>query len=1034
LLANSTKIQFLKKPVFKYLLILLLIPFLGTVLFAQNLSFAKKIKQFTIDNGLPNNNITALVQDNYGFIWVGTSSGLCRYDGYNFVLYTNIIGDTNSISSNGISSLCVDKNGFMWVTTSNGLNRYNFATQKFTHYRHNENNNNSIANNNTQFVYEDKAGTIWVAAYQTLDKLDIKTGNFTHYLPPSKKVKHENLQIEGIIEFDNDIFVSVWGDGVYRFNKNSKQFIPTKISRAIPRESNWIHDFYVDDKGNLLAAEGMLLRYNKSHNTFYSEDLKNTYLNYAEMNCIAQLPDKNFVAGSSRQGMYLYDTQLNLENKHYITVDNIANKNLVINKILPTKSGEVWIATSGHGMFEWDTNLKQFDSYTYELSNKDNVLQDALSQIYCSPQGKLLLAYRQKGAAIFDVEKNKFTNILYKANGLNIPYTFSIFQDKQGNQWVGTWGGGLNKIDAKTGKFSYYLREGTDSNHLQDNFVSAIRQATDNKIWVATTRGVSVINNETNIPSIKSFVFDINNKNGPPGLRIDDLLCSVDGSIWIGTNANGLSHFDPARQSFINYEYDFSNTHSISNNKITCLYEDSKKQLWIGTGGGVNLFVPTKNNFIHYTEKEGLISNEVRGIVADTKGILWITTNKGISKFDVHKKEFTNYNTDDGLVSNQFSRQSIIVNPIDGKIYAGCEKGLIMFHPDSIVNNKHIPPVYITSFKKYISKNNNTTIEFVNGIEHIKSIELKYYENTFTVDFVALNYNNSNKNKYAYKLQGLNNNWITLGTNREVTFSNLASGNYTLQIKASNSDGVWNEKGISLHIKILPPWWRTWWAYLLYALCIIGLVYGFIKLRINITIQKIKAQQLLRTKISSDLHDDVGTILSGLAMQSQMLTYTAKEEQKESLIEISTMSHDAMERMRDTVWAMDSRKDKFENLVDRMRDFAEKNLQLKKITHEFIVENVEGKKFIDPEKRQAIYLIFKEAITNIIKHSDGKHVAIHFTEEKHHILLIIHDDGTTKPPSHSDGLGMSNMKMRAEKMGGILTAKYDDGFVVELVI
>ncbi|WP_298354575.1 sensor histidine kinase [Runella sp.] len=187
--------------------------------------------------------------------------------------------------------------------------------------------------------------------------------------------------------------------------------------------------------------------------------------------------------------------------------------------------------------------------------------------------------------------------------------------------------------------------------------------------------------------------------------------------------------------------------------------------------------------------------------------------------------------------------------------------------------------------------------------------------------------------------------------------------------------------------------------------------------------------------MSSDLHDDVGTILSGLAMQSQMLAFSAKEEQKDSLLEISSMSHDAMERMRDTVWAIDSHKDKYENLIDRMRDFADRNLNRKQISHEFKVEVEDGKKFIDPQKRQNIYLIFKEAIVNIVKHSDATHVNIVFSEQRNRLHLVIHDNGSQlQTPTSSDGLGLSNMQMRATQLGGRLMANYEEGFKVELTL
>jgi signal transduction histidine kinase len=287
--------------------------------------------------------------------------------------------------------------------------------------------------------------------------------------------------------------------------------------------------------------------------------------------------------------------------------------------------------------------------------------------------------------------------------------------------------------------------------------------------------------------------------------------------------------------------------------------------------------------------------------------------------------------------------------------------------------------------------------------------------------------------RYQYKLEGIDANWSGLSALTEVPYGNLPPGNYTFKVRAMNGDGYWS-KTLTYPFSIRPPWWKTWWAYVLYVGLFAAAVYIFIQYRTAQAIRKVKVLEAIRTKISSDLHDDVGSILSGLAMQSQVMAYTAPSEIKTTLNELSDMSRDAMERMRDVVWVIDSRKDKYENLIDRMRIFAEKNLGLKNIAYHFELNNIDGKKFIDPEKRQNIYLIFKEVITNILKHSDATQVRIVFAQEKSQLRLLIHDNGTLKEQTPSDGLGLSNMTMRAEKIGGSLSAEYEDGFRVELVL
>lgn len=233
-------------------------------------------------------------------------------------------------------------------------------------------------------------------------------------------------------------------------------------------------------------------------------------------------------------------------------------------------------------------------------------------------------------------------------------------------------------------------------------------------------------------------------------------------------------------------------------------------------------------------------------------------------------------------------------------------------------------------------------------------------------EFVSVNTNNPQTVRYQYRLGGLDKNWRAITNRSEASYGNLSPGTYTFQVRSMNEVGHWS-RHTNYTFTIRPPWWQTWWAYGLYTLLFVGMIYGIIQYRVAQGLEKIRATESIRVRISSDLHDDVGSILSGLAMQSQMIALTAPENQKEPLKEISDMSHEAMDRMRDTVWAIDSRKDKYENLIDRMRAFAEKNLNLKQITHDFEVTVDDARRFINPQKRQNIYLIFKEAISQYLQ-------------------------------------------------------------------
>jgi signal transduction histidine kinase len=297
--------------------------------------------------------------------------------------------------------------------------------------------------------------------------------------------------------------------------------------------------------------------------------------------------------------------------------------------------------------------------------------------------------------------------------------------------------------------------------------------------------------------------------------------------LWIGTLSEGLNKFDreketPTGVAFTRYQHDPDNPNSLSHNSVWSIYEDRSGVLWIGTHGGLNQFDRDQEKFTHYREKDGLPNDCIYGILEDDHGNLWLSTNNGLSKFNAQTKEFKNYDVGDGLQSKEYSTFAYYRSALSGEMFFGGVNGFNAFHPDSVKDNPYIPPVVITALARYNTDDVAGKPIVEKGIAETPKIELSYKDNILTFEFAALNYRNTFKNQYAYKLEGFNDNWIQLGTKREVTFTNLDPGEYTLRVKGSNNDGVWNEEGASLKITITPPWWRTRWAYSIYALLVIA--------------------------------------------------------------------------------------------------------------------------------------------------------------------------------------------------------------------
>lgn len=501
---------------------------------------------------------------------------------------------------------------------------------------------------------------------------------------------------------------------------------------------------------------------------------------------------------------------------------------------------------------------------------------------------------------------------------------------------------------------------------------------------------------------------------------------------WISSTFKGIQLVSKSGQLL--KQFDQKGLHT-ADNDIQEIEVDGD-QLWFGCTlglgrlniltGAVSIF---KNPFINV---ENVMQNRtIFSMLPDEQGNLYLGSSFGLLYFDTRALQFYNLVKGHPLSEIEFNKMATL-KASDGRYYFGSTDGLFSFMPDELqfvqASNK-IKPLKLISTAIFDLQKEKFNYEY-RHLNTLQELVLQPTESSLELQFSVPEY--SNEVYYSYRIKEQSKQWTAPKLDNKIFLYGLEPGTHTLEVRAST--GI-SEKEASLYtITIIKKqvWYKRAWVIAVFTLLLSSLVFVFLRYRFNQKLRRQKELADLRTKISADLHDEVGTLLSGLAMQSQILAIEANEENKEVLNEISSMGREAMERMRDTVWAIDSRKDKVENLIDRMRDFAEKNLPIKKMTHEFVNQVEDAKKFIDPERRQNIYLIFKETITNIIKHSNGSHVMISLSEDRGRLRLMVKDNGSQKPQTRSDGQGLGNMKMRAQKIGGELTFGFDHGFVVEL--
>ncbi|MFT4092929.1 MAG: two-component regulator propeller domain-containing protein [Niabella sp.] len=752
-------------------------------------------------NSLSNNTIHAIYEDNAGNLWIGTQQGLNKYNPYsdNFIRM-QLPGKSagNALSGEIIRNILQVNDRFLWVATDNGILEVNIKNNKVEKIKKQENNPNSLSDNNTRFLLKAKDGTIWICNTKYVDIYNPKTKIFKHIEYPQKNKTGIHL---------NDL--------------------PT---------------LFTDRKNTLwLGYEQGLATYNPGTQHFDDFQFNNTTPVNSGVRTICEDLSGNLWIGSY-SGLYILNSE-RTKLQHIVHDDNISTSlsQNSIYKIIRDARGDMWVGTWADGLNYYNKDIEGFRNIA-------------------------------------------FGNTI---NKLNYKVVSGMVEDREGNLWIGTEGGGLNFYNRQTGKFTYYKNTPGNQNTLSANNVKAVLIDRNNNLWVGIhDGGVNVLN-----VSHRPFLFrniDFAPGTSPVSLKAYKVLTLFEdktGNIWIGTLTGGLILYDIQKKLLTKIDNDiktimdiaqtadpdvlivggdngletiniktrqrsgvpFDNNFKKENSTyINCLFVDAYNHYWIGTeGNGAYMYDPENNKTIAYSTKQGLPNDIVYGMLADDHNNIWISTNNGLSRLEPATGKIKNYNQEDGLQGNEFNYGSYFKTK-NGELFFGGTNGLTYFNPSDIQKNNFVPNIDITDIEV-----NNTPYLRVNDV--ISQITLKYNENNFSIDFTALNYMYPEKNEFAYKLEGIDKDWNYVGNQRKAVYTNIPKGNYIFKVKGSNGDGIWNEQGDSLKIKILPAPWKTWWAYLFYAAVCTGIllyIRKLIALRIKEKREKERIEQQDQMKLS----------------------------------------------------------------------------------------------------------------------------------------------------------------------------------------
>ncbi|MDI3320861.1 hybrid sensor histidine kinase/response regulator transcription factor [Pinibacter soli] len=777
-------------------------------------------------------------------MWFATDDGLAKFDGTNFTLYRNKDNDPKSLQANEIPALYEDRNGTIWVGTSGGsLSMYDRKNDNFYNFSAGAE-PNSIGNNVVKAITSDHDGKIWVGHYQGLDLIDPVTLKVSPFVGGDKKPF--KVTTICLLEDSRDRMWVGTSEGIFVFDKQHKQLGHFVNDPTNPHSvcNNVIRYLAEDNKGNIwIATTNGLCMTDANINGFttYKHDgSKPNTISGNEVNALAVDDQNRIWVGSSAGLDILHVVTGQAESISYDKGNGQTLRLKDVNSIHIEKDGLYWIGTYRNGIIKYDSHLNLFNLVQNDPFNKNGLPGPVVTSFAEGPRGKIYVGTDVGGVSLFDPATRTFQHIDLVSTlkgydkGLRI---VSLLMTKRNELLVGTYLDGLFVYNVSSGKYKQLLK-GSNS-VLNSNDIFCLYQDSKGQIWIGTNgEGVIVLNE-----SFELVARYTRNPAGPTDIKmamnqyIRDFREDRAGNMWIATHGGGMAKLNPATHELTVYSTYKS---KLPGDKIFSVLEDKRGDIWTGSyGGGMGLLDKKTDKFIIFSEQNGLLNNNIYKIIEDKNGLLWLSTNEGICSFDPFTRKFSQYTFHNSVQHNNFVRGAGLLAS-NGTIYMGGLDGFNYFDPTSLKKNTNAPSVLFTDLRisnKSVTPSDKGPIK--ENISITGRIDLDYKQN-FAISFVGLNYTAPEQNQYAYRLEGFEKEWNYTGNTNTASYTNLDPGEYVLHVKASNNDGVWNDKGKTIRIIVHPPFWRTAYAYAFYTLCTFGLLL-FIRYK---GIQKVKRKFL----------------------------------------------------------------------------------------------------------------------------------------------------------------------------------------------
>jgi ligand-binding sensor domain-containing protein/signal transduction histidine kinase len=852
----------------------------ATALYAQQARI--DFRHLTQEDGLRSNRITTLIQDRKGFLWVGADDGLYRYNGYSFQQFSHRAEDPHSIAEGEITCLLEDGAGVLWIGTSNGgLCRKKAGSEEFETFRNAPDKKASLLDDRITSLFEDDKGTLWIGTYGGLCAFNKKRTAFTSFLSdplvPSSLASNTVSDIAQTA--DGTIWVGTSG-GLCAFDRGTQKF--TRFQHDARKAGSLSNDYVtrlnLDIYGDLWVGTmgGVLHRFNRQTRAFRAYQIPKPQKPNESLGDVVStifrdesgflwVGIKEGLEESEVKGLYRFDPEsgVSIRYKHdEADPRSISGDDVTV--VIGDRSGMVWVGTEGHGLNGFLNKVTLFGLLRHDVSNPASLSENNIVALCEASDGTVWIGTADGYINIWNRANDRFSRLDLSEGGTTRFSISAMGAGTDGAVWIGTMGDGLFAVDAVSKAVKRYRHDPMAEGTIASNDIQSLIVGKDGTLWIGTSgQGVTVLDAGT-----ETFRQFKNDPSKPASLSSDLVECLLEdksGTIWVGTRDGGLNKWDRASGAWTRLFAAKAGDRGLRSNTINCLFQDRRQNLWAGTADGLHMLLPDGVNFTAYSKSDGLPDNNITAILGDDDDNLWVATLAGgLCRFTprAHTPSsiaqqgdgnpsgamIVGFDTKDRLQGIRFNQRSAF-RAGDGTMCFGGTDGLNVFQPEAINRRVRPPSVRITDFQlnnRSIAPGDNSGI-LVAPIEDTRELVLPYDQNRITFEFAVLHYANPDKNRFAYKLDGYDSLWtFTDGQKRYATYTNLPDGKYTFRVRGASSDGIWNDDGVAIAIRITPPWYRTITAYIVYALLLLLLMFAVDRLLRMRIIRKERREAVIR--------------------------------------------------------------------------------------------------------------------------------------------------------------------------------------------